>query len=97
MATETKKKTAKAKVETTEEVAEVKKTRKPRAKKVTPENTEVAEVKEVKETKKAKKAEPVKEEVKKPLVTEAKAKALTLKVTPIKVYKNREIYFILGG
>ena len=84
MATETKKKTAKAKVETTEEVAEVKKTRKPRAKKVTPENTEVTEVKEVKETKKAKKAEPVKEEVKKPLVTEAKAKALTLKVTPRK-------------
>ena len=78
MATETKKKTAKAKVETTEEVAEVKKTRKPRAKKVTPENTEVTEVKE------AKKAEPVKEEVKKPLVTEAKAKALTLKVTPRK-------------
>ena len=74
MATETKKKTAKAKVETTEEVAEVKKTRKPRAKKVTPENTEVTEVKEVKETK----------EVKKPLVTEAKAKALTLKVTPRK-------------
>ena len=84
MATETKKKTAKAKVETTEEVAEVKKTRKPRAKKVTPENTEVTEDKEVKETKKAKKAEPVKEEVKKPLVTEAKAKALTLKVTPRK-------------
>ncbi len=80
MATETKKKTAKVEEASAPTTEVVKKPRKPRAKKVTPETTEVKEVKEVKKAKK----EPVKEEVKKPIVTEARAKALTLKVTPRK-------------